>query len=115
MAQTLQIENPDIHVPPVDLICCSAITNNGVPALMTAIAGQLTSQPDDDDLDDIVDWDTSLPETDDRFSSSARPAVPKKAGKARPSDIGDYQTATGDKGRDGAGAVDAAVDTAWRS
>ena len=66
MAATLEAEHPGIHVPPAAVHCCSAASSDGVPELMASIAAVLDvdAAHDDDEDDDIVEWDTSLPESD---------------------------------------------------
>lgn len=61
MAKELKKSHPGIHTTPVDILCCSAQDNVGVNSLQDAIRSMLYTDNFYED-DDIVDWDTSLPD-----------------------------------------------------
>ena len=61
MAESLEKEHPEVHSQPLDVLCCSAETGEGVEELRESIRSVLQGDLDADD-DDIFDWDTSLPE-----------------------------------------------------
>lgn len=60
MAESLSTEHPEIHVPPVAILCCSAETGAGVEDVIDCVTA-LLDDSGDDNLRDVVDWDTSLP------------------------------------------------------
>lgn len=64
MAEQLHKSLPGIHVPPLDVMCCSAKDNVGVDNLAESIRDILALDgPSYHDIsDDVVDWDTSLPD-----------------------------------------------------
>lgn len=64
MAERLEKSLPGIHTQPVDVLCCSAQNSVGVDDLVEVIRGMLSidGQGFDIDNDDVVDWDTSLPD-----------------------------------------------------
>lgn len=61
MASQLEKSHPGIHTQPVNVMCCSAEQSVGTDELAEAIRGMLSGDERDYD-DDIVDWDTSLPD-----------------------------------------------------
>lgn len=68
MAERLENSHPGIHTQPVDVLCCSAQHSIGTDKLAEIIRNMLSfDEPGYDD--DIIDWDTSLPDVSkhDRF------------------------------------------------
>lgn len=68
MADNLEKEHPGVHTPPVAVHCCSAESGEGLQGLMETVAMLLDEDGADDagtDVEDVFDWDTSLPESDE--------------------------------------------------
>lgn len=75
MAASLTREHPDAHAPPVAVLPVSAQSGEGVAALMAEIADALhdaDAVEGADWADDVVDWDTSLPEESDGFPAEGQ-------------------------------------------
>ena len=70
MAENLEQEHPGVHSQPLDVLCCSAETGEAVDELSGSIRSVLQGDQQADGDDDVLDWDTSLPET--HPDSSAR-------------------------------------------
>lgn len=69
MAESLEKEHPEVHAQPLDVLCCSAETGEGVDELSAGIRSILQGDQVGAD-DDVLDWDTSLP--DEHPDSSVR-------------------------------------------